>query len=127
MGGGWQRMFEAIRGASSAVPRLAQGPGIQGREMLGEAVGHLKNMAGSGRADAFRNFAQQIGDATRGAWTATEMGATNARVFLGEAGEALVFDRAGNMFRGRIGDAAAFVLQKGGEYLVNFDKLNPIR
>jgi hypothetical protein len=41
-------------------------------------------------------------------------------------GEALVFDGAGNMYRGNLANTAAFVMQKGGEMLVNFDKLKQI-
>ena len=94
--------------------------------MFREAVGHLSEMAGSGRVEAFRNFAGQISESSKGAWQATQMAAQNVTMFVGEAGEALVFDAAGQMFRGNIANTAAFVLQKGGEYIVNLDKLRAI-
>jgi hypothetical protein len=48
----------------------------------------------------FRNFAQQITGATRGAWSAKEIAAANGTVFAGEGGEALFLNGAGQMFRG---------------------------
>lgn len=95
--------------------------------MFREAVGRLSNMAGSARVDAFRQFASQIAETTKGAWTATQQAASNGTIFAGEQGEALVFDAAGNMFRGNLANTAAFVMQKGGEILVNYDKLKPLQ
>jgi len=114
----------AAGAGSGALPRLMSG---QGREMLREAVGHLSKMSGSDRVGAFKDFAGQIADATKGAWTASQQAATNGTVFAGEQGEALVFDAAGNMFRGNLANTAAFVTQKGGELLVNYDQLKPLQ
>jgi hypothetical protein len=116
-----------VGGAAGAAPPIATLTQGNGREMFRQAVGQLQQMAGSARVDAFRNFAGQIADKTRGQWSAAEQAAKNGTVFAGEGGEALVFDAAGNMFRGSLSNAAAFVIQKGGELLVNYEKLTPLK
>ena len=100
--------------------------GPQGK-MLGEAIGHLKNMAASGRVDAFRNFAQQITTQSRGAWTAVESAATNGTMFVGGAGRTLVFSPTGQMYIGNITNAAAFRVGQGGVTTVVYDALQLIK
>jgi hypothetical protein len=109
--------------AARAIPTLMRGPG---GKMLGEAVGHLKGLPGAQRVAAFENFAAQITKATNGQWTAKAFNATNARVFAGEGGEALVFDAAGNMFRGNLSNRAAFAFGEGGSITVAFDLLKAL-
>jgi hypothetical protein len=109
---------------SPAGPVLTQG---NGREMFRQAVGYLQQMSGSGRIDTFRHFAGQIAESTKGQWSAAEQSAVNGTIFAGEGGEALVFNAAGKMFRGSLSNAAAFVVQKGGALLVNYDKLTPLK
>lgn len=94
-----------------------------GGKMLGEAIGHLRNIPGAQRVQAFENFAAQITKATNGQWSAKAFNATNARVFAGEGGEALVFDSTGNMFRGSLSDRAAFMFRDGGQIEVIFSAL----
>jgi hypothetical protein len=108
------------RGGAKALPMLTKGPG---GKMLGEAVGHLRGIPGAERAAAFEKFAEQITKATNGQWSAKAFNATNARVFAGEGGEALVFDGAGNMFRGNLSDRAAFAFREGGQIEVIFNAL----
>ncbi|WP_394834479.1 hypothetical protein LVJ94_49095 [Pendulispora rubella] len=91
--------------------------------MLGEALGHLRRLPGGERVSAFRQFARQITKATNGQWSAKVASASNATVFAGEGGEALVFDPAGNMFRGQLSDEVAFVRLKYGLLEVNFNLL----
>lgn len=109
-----------IRLFAKALPMLTKGPG---GKMLGEAVGYLRGLPGTERAAAFEKFAEQITKATNGQWSAKAFNATNARVFAGEGGEALVFDSAGNMFRGHLSDRAAFVFREGGQIEVIFSAL----
>lgn len=70
----------------------------------------------------FSRLAEQITKATNGQWNATLTNVTNARIFSGEGGEALVFDSMGNMFRGQLNDRAAFLFVEDGIF-VNFDAL----
>ena len=95
--------------------------------MLGEAVGHLKSLPATERVSAFRNFANQITEATHGQWSAKMVPAANATIFAGEGGEALVFDADGNMFRGNLADRAAFEFGDGGAINVNFDLLKALK
>jgi hypothetical protein len=106
--------------AARGIPALMKGPG---GKMLGEAVGHLRNLPGAQRVGAFEKFAAQITEATKGQWSAKSFNAVNARVFAGEGGEALVFDAAGNMFRGNLADRAAFAFREGGQIEVIFNAL----
>jgi RHS repeat-associated protein len=110
--------------ANQGVPQLASN---NGGRMLGEALGHLKGMPTDQRVAAFRDFAGQITSATSGQWSAQEFQATNATVFAGEGGEALVFDAAGNMFRGQLVDRAAFMILDNGSIEVNFSLLKAIK
>jgi hypothetical protein len=91
--------------------------------MLGEAVGYLRGLPGAERVAAFEKLAAQITEATNGQWSAKLLNATNAQVFAGEGGEALVFDSAGSMFRGQLSDRAAFAFREGGQIEVIFSVL----
>ena len=110
--------------AASGLPALMKGPG---GKMLGQAVGHLKGMSGAQRVGAFRQFAGQITSSTNGQWSAKELAARNATIFAGEGGEALVFDAAGNMFRGQLADRAAFAFVEGGQIEVNYSLLRALQ
>jgi hypothetical protein len=112
----------AAASAGPAVPALAGGKGI---DMLRQAVGYLGQMQASTRVDAFRNFAQQIESSTQGQWAAAEQQAVNGTVFAGKAGEAMVFNSAGQMFRGNIGNAEQFTSTAKG-LVANFDKLKQV-
>jgi RHS repeat-associated protein len=112
--------LEGLSVASRELPTLASGPG---GKMLGEAVGHLRGLPGAERVAAFEKFAAQITRATNGQWNAKSFNAINAHVFAGEGGEALVFDSAGNMFRGHLSDRAAFAFREGGQIEVIFNAL----
>lgn len=94
--------------------------------MLGQALGYLKGMPRLERAAAFREFAAQITAATRGAWQSTESAAQNAVIFAGRMAEALVFDAAGNMFRGNLTNRAAFPFADGAKFRVVFELLEVI-
>ncbi|MFO0613184.1 MAG: RHS repeat-associated core domain-containing protein [Polyangiaceae bacterium] len=109
--------------AARGLPTLTKGPG---KRMFGEALKHLRALSGRQRVDAFKNFASQITEATNGQWSAKSFDATNAQVFAGEGGEALVFDSAGEMFRGHLSDRAAFSLGDGGSVTVDFSLLKPL-
>ena len=61
----------------------------------------------------------------KGAWAAAEMQAVNATVFAGRAGEALVFNAQGQVFRGNVGNTEQFTRTAQG-LVANFEKLNQI-
>ncbi|HEX5661253.1 MAG TPA: hypothetical protein VFX59_28885 [Polyangiales bacterium] len=46
-------------------------------------------------------------------------------MYAGEGGEALVFDDAGNMYRGHLQDKAAFAREPSG-LLIDYSKLKPL-
>jgi hypothetical protein len=50
----------------------------------------------------------------------------NAVIFAGRMGEALVFDAAGNMFRGNLLNRAAFPFADGAKFRVVFELLEVI-
>lgn len=110
---------------AAAIPTLTAGAMPNGREMLGQAIQYLQQMGSSGRVEAFRNFAQQIATATRGAWQAAEMQGVNATIFAGRAGEALVFDAQGLAYRGNVANAEQFTRTAQG-LVANFDKLTQV-
>jgi hypothetical protein len=85
------------------VPQLTPGPP---RQMLGEAIRHLKLLPRDqfARADAFEAMAKQIENNTGGAWnSARGTGADGSIIFLGRQGEGLVVATDGRVFRGAIG------------------------
>jgi hypothetical protein len=81
-------------------------------------------MPAASRVDAFRGFARQIEAANVGnGWRAAEQVSANAVVFTGGAGESIVFNAAGQVFRGNIGNAGQFTIGAGGVVTAHFDKL----
>lgn len=109
--------------AAPAIPWLTSGDGSQ---MYRQAVGALRGMAPGQRAEAFRNFARQIEAATNGGWFARQLAAQNGTVFSGRAGESIVFDAAGMMFRGNIGNVDQFSRTAAG-VVANYERLIPLR
>jgi hypothetical protein len=71
--------------------------------------------------------AKQITRATAGQWSAAEVSATNGTIFAGEGGEALVFDSAGNIFRGSLADRAAFAFGQGGAITIAYELLRRLQ
>jgi hypothetical protein len=120
----WQSILEAFGFGTAAVPILTR---ASGGKMLGQAFQYLREATGAQRLSMFRQFAQQITQATAGQWSAAEIAATNGTIFAGEGGEALVFDAAGNMFRGSLADRAAFALGQGGAITVGYELLRQIK
>jgi hypothetical protein len=87
----------------SPVPQLTAGPP---RQMLGEAIWHLKSLPrdAAQRADAFEALARQVESHSGGAWTAARgTGTDGSDIFLGRQGEGLVVAPDGRIFRGAIG------------------------
>lgn len=99
-----------------------------GREMLGEAVGGLKGMRSSGAssgqmADAFEGMVGQINKADPSWNAARAAGPDGAHIFMGEAGESLVIDASGNLYRGQLGKG----VKVGDEGLtLNYDELRSL-
>ena len=88
---------------SSPVPQLTPG---QPRQMLGEAIQHVKSLPrdAAQRADAFQALARQIESHSGGAWSAARgTGTDGSIIFLGRQGEGLVVTPDGRIFRGAIG------------------------
>jgi hypothetical protein len=89
--------------SGSPVPQLTPG---QPRQMLGEAINHLKSLPrdAAQRADAFDALARQIESHSGGVWSAARGAGTDGSViFLGRQGEGLVVAPDGRIFRGAIG------------------------
>lgn len=75
------------------------------REMLGQAIGHVRGLQGTAaqKAELFQQLAGQITELSKGNWTAARaVGTEGSHVFLGSAGEALVINPAGQLFRGSL-------------------------
>jgi hypothetical protein len=127
----WAGSLAAGGIARSRAPLLAVAP--EGATMLKEALGYLKQAAPAQRIGLFQQFADQIAAATGGSWTASRVDLEGGgAIFAGEAGEALVFDPAGQMFRGRVGNLgtgpdAQFNFGPGGTLVPNYPKLRPIQ
>ena len=108
----------------STVPKLTKGPNNQ---MLRDAIGHVKALKGDAKqkADLFENLAGQINKLSGGGWSASRSVATDgSHVFLGEAGEVLVIDSAGALFRGSATKGAVVFGSRGTT--VNFALLRGI-
>jgi hypothetical protein len=109
----------AVPVVESVIPRLV---GTNGGQLFGQAINYLRSIPGSARIEEFPTIAERITQLTRGQWSAKMVGANNATIFAGEGGEALVFDALGNMFRGQLGDRAAFQFV-GDKLTVAFEAL----
>lgn len=93
--------------------------------MLGQAIKHVQGLKGTAaqRADLFESLAGQISQLSKGSWTTSRGIATEgSHVFLGKAGEALVINPAGQLFRGSL-QGGGVGLGPGGRYVVDFAKL----
>src|SRR6185437_4935297 len=80
------------------IPRIAPG---SNREMLGQAIRHVKEFGGTAaeRADLFEKLASQVNELSHGSWSATRgIGTDGSHVFLGGRGEALIIDSNGGLF-----------------------------
>jgi len=107
---------EAGGAAAREVPTIAKG---SNREMLGQAVRHLKGMGGSAadKAKVFEGMAAQINKLSGGSWSAAwAAGADGAHIFAGEFGEALVVSPTGALFRGNVTNIGSeFAVGAGGK------------
>lgn len=89
--------------SGSPIPQLPPG---QPRQMLGEAIRHVKSLPRDAvqRADVFEALARQIESHSGGAWSAARgTGTDGSIIFLGRQGEGLVVAPDGRIFRGAIG------------------------
>ena len=130
----WAGQVAAGGIARTRAPLLDVDPTGNGGKMLGQAIGLLKAAPPAERVGLFQQFADQIAAATQGGWTATRQDLPNGdTIFFGQRqGEALVFDPAGQMFRGRLidagsGPAAPFTFGPGGTLIPNYGALRPVR
>ncbi|WP_428266729.1 RHS repeat-associated core domain-containing protein [Haliangium sp.] len=122
----------------ATLPRLTRGPaGAAGesaaagtpvitagsnREMLGQAIGHVKRLEGTAaqKADLFEDLAAQISRHSGGSWgAARDVGADGSFIFAGEYGEALVISPTGDLFRGS-------VAKIGEQFTLEGVKLKPV-
>ena len=109
------------------APQIMKGTN---KEMLAQAIKILKNLKGTAtqRADLFEKLAAQITKHAGGesVWRTTRgLGTGGEHVFLGSAGETLVIDSAGQLFRGSIQNGSVKLIEKG-RFLVDFTKLRPL-
>jgi hypothetical protein len=116
--GGWA----LGRGAARALPQIIK---ASTREMLGQATGHVKAFSGTAaqKADLFQQLGSQITKLSNGSWTAARgVGTEGSHVFLGGAGEALVINPAGQLFRGSL-QTGGVSIAGVGRYAIDFAKL----
>lgn len=114
----------AAGGTHSAVPLLTR---ADGKTMLGEALGILKDTPATQRADLARDLLGQIeARAVGGAWRATEMGAAGGgRAWVGET-HTLVVDATGTLFVGpHVGGAVQFGVVEGQLGVAGWSGLRP--
>jgi RHS repeat-associated protein len=115
---------------------LSTGPGHDpqitpgsNREMLGQAVAHVKAHPGSAdeKADLFQRLAnEQITPMSGNSWTATRGRASDgSHVFLGGAGEALIVAPDGSMHRGSLQNGAVGI-GPGGTFTVDRSATRPL-
>lgn len=92
----------AAAGLPKVVPQITP---AANREMVGQAVGHVKSLPGGAaeKADLFEKLGEQITAHSGHSWRAKRgAGTDGSHVFLGDAGEALIISPAGEMFRGSL-------------------------
>lgn len=109
-------------GAARALPQIAK---ASNREMLGQAISHVRALPGTAaqKADLFQQLGSQITKLSGGSWTAARgVGTEGSHVFLGGAGEALVINPAGQLFRGSL-QTGGVSIAGPGKYAVDFAKL----
>lgn len=95
----------AANATATVIPTLS---GSTAAEMMPQAMRALATSTANGaqKAAMFEGMAAQITTATKGAWNATRMAGPNgSNVFFGKAGEALVINAEGQVFRGALGTA----------------------
>src|SRR5262245_48276621 len=105
------------------VPTLT--PGTP-RQMLGEAITHLRSLPRNAdqRAEVFEGMAGQIERHSGGAWNATRgTGTDGSHVFLGRQGEGLVVAPDGRIYRGAIGRGIAIT---AGGLCPDYNSLHPL-
>jgi hypothetical protein len=108
--------------AARAAPEIAK---ASNGEMLGQAISHVKGLSGTAaqKADLFQQLGGQITKLSGGSWTAVRgLGTEGSHVFLGGAGEALVINPAGQLFRGSL-QTGGVSLVGPGRYALDFAKL----
>jgi hypothetical protein len=110
------------------VPQIKAGPN---REMLGQALDHLKRIGGSAadKAAAFEEMAAEISSLSGGSWNAVRtVGADGAHIFTGELGHAVVISPTGQVFLGNVAPAARnFSFGSGGLLQPLYDSLRPVQ
>jgi hypothetical protein len=117
-----------ISGVLPSVARRAVLPAIlpgTNREMLMQAVGHVKAFSGTAahKADLFQHLGQQITRLSGNSWTAVRgAGTDGSHVFLGGAGEALVIDTQGRLFRGSL-QGGGIKAASPGKFAIDYAKL----
>jgi hypothetical protein len=111
-----------VEAAARALPQIAK---ASSREMLGQAIGHVRALPGTAaqKADLFQQLGSQITRLSGGSWTAARgVGTEGSHVFLGGAGDALVINPAGQLFRGSL-QTGGVSIAGPGKYAVDFAKL----
>jgi RHS repeat-associated protein len=96
------RWFRFGKKASQALPILR---GATGKEMIRDAIRIVKSSGGSAaeKADLLEKLTIQIMERTGASWNAVRAtGTDGSSVFIGRAGELLVVNPAGELFRGSL-------------------------
>jgi hypothetical protein len=109
----------------SAFPQLTPG---EGRDMLREALGHLKAAPPNTRIEMFDDFSEQIMHATKARWSAQKhVVADGGAIYLGELGEALVIGPTGQIYRGHISRMGTQFDAQGGKLVPIYEGLAEIK
>jgi RHS repeat-associated protein len=114
----------AAPGSMGTIPTLT---GTANRELFTEALGYVRASAGTAgeKASLFEALAEQIEKKTAGSWSATRYsGADGSHVFVGGAGETLVIDSSGALFKGRA--QTGLVAAGKNSFRPNYDVLRKV-
>ena len=96
--------------------------------MLGQAVKHVKELSGTAaeKATLLEKLTPQITELSGDSWTAVRgAGVDGSHVFLGGAGEGLIINPAGQLFRGRL-QSGGMGIAGPGKYVLDFTKPRPL-
>jgi RHS repeat-associated protein len=113
------RAAKVLQMANRAASALK---GSTAAELMPQAMKTLTTTSANGatKAAMFEKMAAQITNLTRGGWTATRMAGTGGEhIFVGRAGEALVINSKGQLFRTTLKDGLK--MAKDGKFEVLWD------
>jgi hypothetical protein len=112
--------------AGGSAPVIVAGTN---REMLAQALNHLKGVSGPavGKAAVFENLASQISRHSGGSWNAARtVGADGSHIFAGDFGHAVIISPAGEVYLGNVTNFNQFSYGTAG-IQPNYVNLKPVQ